>query len=339
MSAEFQPKIDLHRHLEGSIRPETVLDASRTYNLPLPKTLSEMNPLLHVSRPDPDIMTFIRKIDTAITACVNVDMCKRIAREAVEDAAKDRVAYLELRFSPLYMARPHNLSPEGVVEAVVDGVRGAEHEFNIRTNIVGIISRTFGVDACSRELEALLTQHEHIVALDLAGDEIHFPPEMFIGMYKKARDVGWRSCPHAGEVDTAASIWRAIRDLHADRLGHAVHAPDDTELLDYIAEHGIGIESNLTSNVQTTTVDSYMSHPLKQFLQHDIRATINTDDPSISGITLTHELEVAAPAAGLTPDEIIQAQKNALNVAFLSQEEKNYLRNKIILTSYDQSGN
>jgi adenosine deaminase len=118
-----------------------------------------------------------------------------------------------------------------------------------------------------------------------------------------------------------------------------VHAPDDTELLDYIAEHGIGIESNLTSNVQTTTVDSYMSHPLKQFLQHDIRATINTDDPSISGITLTHELEVAAPAAGLTPDEIIQAQKNALNVAFLSQEEKNYLRNKIILTSYDQSGN
>jgi adenosine deaminase len=273
-------------------------------------------------------MTFIGKIDTAITACVNVDMCKRIAKEAVEDAAKDRVSYVELRFSPLYMARPHDLSPEGVVEAVVSGVREGEVEFNIRTNLIGILSRTFGVDACSRELDALLSQHDQIVALDLAGDEIHFPPEMFVELFKKARDVGWRSCPHAGEVDGPESIWRAINDLHADRLGHAVRALEDPRLLNVIAVYGIGVESNLTSNVQTTTVKNYESHPLKKFLQHGIRATINTDDASISGITLTHELEVAAPAAGLTPKMIQQAQENALKVAFLSDEEKDILKAK-----------
>jgi adenosine deaminase len=329
MNTEIQPKIDLHRHLEGSIRPETILDAGRLYNLPLPKTLPEITRQLVTTHPDPDIMTFIEKLNSAISILVDVDMCKRIAKEAVEDAANDHIAYLELRFSPLYMSGPHNLPPEGVVEAVIAGTKEGEKEYNVRTNLIGILSRTFGVEACSRELDALLSQHDHVVALDLAGDEIHFPPELFINLFNKARDVGWRSCPHAGEVDTAESIWRAIRLLHADRLGHAVHATDDPKLMNYIAAYGIGIESNLTSNVQTTTVKNYESHPLKQFLQHGIRATINSDDPSISGITLSHELHIAAPAAGLTNSEIVQAQQNALDVAFLSQQEKRKLIKKL----------
>ena len=110
-----------------------------------------------------------------------------------------------------------------------------------------------------------------------------------------------------------------------DALGHAVHAIDDPALLDYLAQHRICIESNLTSNVQTSTVPDYASHPLKQFLEHGILATINTDDPGISNITLRYEYEVAAPAAGLTPEHTRQAQRNAVQAAFLSAAGKKEL--------------
>ncbi len=131
---------------------------------------------------------------------------------------------------------------------------------------------------------------------------------------------------HAGEAAGPESIWQAVRVLGAERLGHAVRAIEDPALLDYLAEKRIGIESCLTSNVQTSCVSSYRAHPLRRFLEHGILATINTDDPGISGITLHYEYEVAAPQAGLSAAQIRQAQENALEVSFLSEAEKQALR-------------
>ena len=176
-----------------------------------------------------------------------------------------------------------------------------------------------------RELEALLSQKKHIVALDLAGDELHFPGDLFVEHFKIARDAGWHSCPHAGEAAGPESVWQALGDLKAERIGHAVHAMKDPALLDHLADHNIGVESSLTSNVQTSTVVDYATHPISAFLRHGIAATINTDDPGISAVTITHEYEVAAVAAGLTPEEIFQAQRNALAQAFLSESEKTAL--------------
>ena len=226
------------------------------------------------------------------------------------------------------MAETHNLDPTGVVEAVIDGIREGRKNFDIKVNIIGIISRTYGPKTCMKELEALLTCRDEIIALDLAGDELHFPGELFTKHFKRGRDAGWHSDPHAGEVTGPGSVWQAIRELGAERIGHAVHAPEDPALLDYLAEHEIGIESNLTSNVQTSTVKDYIDHPLKLFLQHHILATINTDDPGISAINLAYEYNCAAPKAGLTPEMIHQAQRNALKVAFLSTEEKQALIKK-----------
>jgi adenosine deaminase len=123
-------------------------------------------------------------------------------------------------------------------------------------------------------------------------------------------------------------VWQAVRELGAERIGHAVHAPEDLALLDYLREKRIGIECNLTSNVQTSTVADYPSHPLRLFLEKGIAASINTDDPGISAIDLHYEYEVAAPLAGLTPAMIRLAQENALETAFLSEEEKQALRSK-----------
>ena len=192
------------------------------------------------------------------------------------------------------------------------------------------MSRTFGVDACQNELDALLAHRDNITALDLAGDELGFPGTLFREHFHQARDAGWHITVHAGEAAGPESIWQAIRELGAERIGHGVKAVEDPALMDYLAEHRIGIESCLTSNVQTSTVPSLAQHPLKQFLEHGVLASLNTDDPAVQGIDIQHEYHVAAPAAGLTPQLIRQAQINGLEMAFLSDAEKQALKARVL---------
>ena len=220
------------------------------------------------------------------------------------------------------MAEPHHLNPAAVVEAVVEGVEAGSRDFELPCGLIGILSRTYGPQIAWNELEALLSQREHLRGLDLAGDEAHFPGGWFEPHFKRAREAGWHITVHAGEADGPRSVWQALNGLGAERIGHAVHAPEDEALMDTLAERQTGIEVSLTSNVQTTTVANYASHPLRLFLQRGLCATLNSDDPGISNITLRHEFDVAAPAAGLSDEMIRQAQRNALAAAFLTPEER-----------------
>lgn len=267
-------------------------------------------------------MAFIAKIRNAIEILVDYESCRRIAFECVEDANGSGLDYLELRFSPWFMAEPHQLAAAGVVEAVLDGVKAASNETGLKVNVIGILSRTYGPQTAWKELEALLTRKDEIVALDLAGDEANFPGDLFVEHFRLAREAGWQVTVHAGEAAGAESIWQAIHELGARRIGHAVRAIEDQNLLHYMAENGVGVEANLTSNVQTSTVEDYGNHPLRVFLKSGLLATINTDDPMISGIDLAYEYDIAAPKAGLTLRQIHQAQSNAFRIAFLSVEEK-----------------
>ncbi len=317
------PLIDLHRHLDGNVRLQTVLDLGRKHNIPLPAwDLESLRPHVQVTEPKPTIMDFIAKFHWPMAVLVDYDACRRVAYENIEDAKNEGIDYIELRFSPIFMADAHKLNPDGVTEAVVDGTQAGARDFGLRANLIGILSRTFGPATCARELDALLTQRDRIAALDLAGDEANFPGSLFLEHFKRARDAGWGVTVHAGEADGAHSIWQALRELGTKRLGHAIRAVDDPSLMDYLAENKIGVESNLTSNVQTSCVPDYESHPLKLFLEKGILATINTDDPGISAIDLHYEYNVAAPKAGLSEAQIRQAQENALAIAFLSEEEK-----------------
>lgn len=321
------PLIDLHRHLDGNIRLQTIVDLSRQHNLPLPAwDVEGLRPHVQATEPQPGVMAFIGKFGLMIGVLADYDACRRVAYENVEDAWREGLHYVELRFSPWFMAEPHSLNPAGVVEAMVDGVQAGRRDFAVKVHLIGIISRTYGPEIGWQELDALLRHRDRLAALDLAGDEKHWPGDLFVDHFRRARDAGWRITVHAGELAGPESIWQAIRDLGAMRIGHAVSAIQDTALLDYMAEHRIGIESNLTSNVQTSTVPDYASHPLRLFLERGLPATINTDDPGISGIDLRYEYEVAAPAAGLTAEQIHQAQRNALAVAFVSPEEAAAIR-------------
>ena len=323
------PLIDLHHHLDGSVRLETILDLGQQHGLELPGNDQEsLRPFVQVTEPKADIMEFIAKFEWMIGVLVDYAACERIGYENVLDAEAEGIDYIELRFSPLFMAQPHGLEPAGIVEAVAKGVRRAEAETGVRANLIGIISRHFGPEAAMGELEALLSQKDKLVGLDLAGDEANFPGELFVAHFARARKAGWGITVHAGEAAGAESIWQAIRGLGATRIGHAVRALEDPDLVEYMVENGIGVEANLTSNVQTSTVPSYAAHPLKAMLEAGLLATINSDDPGISNIDLPYEYTVAAPKAGLTQAQIAQAQANALELAFLPAAEKDALRER-----------
>jgi len=320
------PLVELHRHLDGNVRLETILEIGLEKDLGLPATTLEgLRPHVQVTDPRPGIPSFFEKFKWQTLVMVDLNTCSRIAYENVADAYSEGIDYIELRFSPWFMAETHGLDPYGVVEAVVDGVLRGQREFPVSANLIGIISRSYGVEICFKELDTLIAQKEHICALDLAGVEKGFPAKWFQEHFRKGLECGWHSCPHAGEGDGPHSIWQAIEYLHAERIGHAVAAREDPKLMDYLAEHGIGVESNLTSNVQTMTVPDYASHPIGTFLDHGIKASLSTDDPGISGNTIGYEYKVAAEESGLSLKQLRLAQRNALDCAFLTKEEKETL--------------
>ncbi len=321
------PLIDLHRHLDGSVRLETILELGRQHDIPLPgTTLEELRPHVVITTPQPGLIEFLAKFRWMTGVLADYDACRRVARENVEDAKNEGIRYVELRFSPCFMADAHNLDPSRVTAAVIEGVHEGAVATGVRVNLIGILTRTYGPVRARRELRALLDHRAGITALDLAGDEGNWPAELFIDHFREGRDAGWEITVHAGEAAGASSIVTAIEKLGATRIGHAVRAVEDPAVMDLLRERRIGIEANLTSNVQTSTVPDYPSHPLRQFLEAGLAASINTDDPGISGIDLPHELDVAAPAAGLSEAQIVQALENAWETAFLDPEEKARLR-------------
>lgn len=311
------PKIDLHRHLDGNVRTTTILELGRQHGIPLPgEDLESLRPHVTITEPAPGLIAFLEKFRWSMGVLADPEACRRIAYENVEDAAREGIDYVELRFSPWFMASAHGLDLQAVVEAVVQGVEEGRAAFGVKVALIGILSRTFGTEIAAKELEALFTCRSYLVAVDLAGDEANFPAGLFKSHFAKARDTGLHVTVHAGEAAGPESIWDAIRLLGAERIGHGIRAIEDPALMDFIRERGIGLECCLTSNLQTSAVRDLASHPLRHLLEAGLLATINTDDPGISGIDLDYELQVAAPAAGLSEAQIEQARRNAMNLAF-----------------------
>src|SRR4051794_20692464 len=202
------PLIDLHRHIDGSVRLATILDLGKKHGVKLPgTTLEELRPHVQIMERQPGVMEFIARMLWMTAVLGDVEACRRVARENVEDAKREGIDYIELRFSPWFMAEPHRLDPKEVVAAVIEGVAEGAEATGVRVNLIGILSRTYGVDTARIELDALLTQRDKITALDLAGDEANFPPALFIEHFRRGRDAGWRITVHAGESAGAQSVW------------------------------------------------------------------------------------------------------------------------------------
>ncbi len=325
------PLVDLHRHLDGNIRPQTIWELAHEFSIALPEsTLDAFMPHVKIVKQEADLLGFLKKLDWGVAVLANLDACKRIAFENVEDAYNAGLDYAELRFSPFYMAMAYKLPVADVVAAVVDGIKAGMKQFTVKIKLIGILSRTFGVENCTLELNALLEHKNDLVAVDLAGDEYNFPGSLFVEHFKRVRNADLHCTIHAGEAAGAASVWQAINELGATRIGHGVKSGEDPQLLEYMAKHNIAIESCLTSNFQTGTVNNLSEHPIKQFLAAGIPVCLNTDDPAVEGIEIKDEYQVAQQQLGFNQQQLSQLQENGLNVAFLSASERKALQESAI---------
>ena len=320
------PLVDLHRHLDGNVSVKTIWELGHQHGIQLPaNSLEALAPFVQIQGKENSLVAFLKKLDWMVGVLADLDAVKRVAYENVLDAASQGLDYTELRFSPYYMAMSHNLPIEGVVEAVIDGVRTGMKESTVKVNLIGILSRSFGQEKCRLELDGLLAHKDKLVAMDLAGDELGFPGDLFTEHFKRVRDANLQITAHAGEAAGPESMWQAIEVLGATRIGHGVNAIRDPKLMDYLAKHRIGIESCPTSNLHTSTVADYDSHPFKTFLNAGVLIGLNTDDPGVSNIDIAHEYRVAKLDIGLTVAQLAQVQRNGVEMAFLSDSERKAL--------------
>jgi adenosine deaminase len=321
---EGYPLVELHRHLDGNVRIETVLDLCRQHGLELPAwTVEELRPHVQILEREPSLVHFIAKFELLRRAMVDYDAVRRIVRENLEDAAREGIDYIELRFSPYFMGETHGLDTFGVVDAVCDGLEEGLAAVPVKAKLIGIIARNYGPEIGRIELAAAIRGRERgVVALDLAGDEAGYPGELFVRHFQEAREAGLHTIAHAGEAAGAESVRQAVLGLRAERIGHGIRAIEDPAVLDLLAERRIPLEVCPTSNLHTSTVRDYRSHPLPTLLRRGIRCTLSTDDPSISGLDLAHEYRVASEELGLSEAEIRRMQETAVEAAFLAPEER-----------------
>ena len=322
-----RPLVELHRHLDGNVRLETVLDLASRHRLPLPAaTVEGLAPHVRLSAPTGDLLGFLARLDLLRSVLADYDAVRRVVRENLEDAAAEGIDYIELRFSPYFMAEPHGLDPLGVAEAACDALEEARGAVPVAAKLIAVVSRTYGPERGWVEVEAAVACRERgVVALDLAGDEAGFPGELFVDHFRRAAEAGLHRIAHAGEVTGPASVRQAVFGLGAERIGHGIRAVEDPATVEMLVERGVPLEICPTSNVHTSTVASYRLHPLPALYAAGVRVTLSTDDPAISGIDLAHEYRVARDEIGLGDEDLLRMQDNALAAAFLSNEERRAL--------------
>lgn len=324
------PKIDLHRHLEGSLRLETLLEIARLHKLDVPSDdLNALRPLVQVTNDPATHEAFLAKFEVLRHFYRSPELIRRLVYEAVEDAAKDNVKYLELRFSPQALARVRGFSMAAAADWVIASVAQAEADFDIRVGLIITLVRHDPVHQARQVAEIAFERFgKGIVGLDLAGDEVKFPSRPFTPLFKEAKQVGLGITVHAGEWASAYGVREAVLDLFADRIGHGVRTLENSEILRMVRDRKTSFEVCLTSNLQTGVVHQMDHHPLVDMLDVGLHATLNTDDPSISNCTLTDEYEIALNKLNIGYAALRQSVLTAANAAFLPTAERQKLVQK-----------
>ncbi len=319
------PKVDLHRHLEGSLRFSTIVEIASRERIPLPTTDPEaLRRYVQVNERDlPDYHAFLEKFRILRRIYSSREAIQRIAYEVVVDAAEENVRYLELRFNPLALAQAQGFPLRKVSEWVIEAGTKAARERKIRLNFLVTVTRDTDLET-ARELVklALELRGKGVVGLDLAGDEVNYRAYPFAPLFRDARRRGLGLTIHAGEVTGPGSIYEAVEILGAHRIGHGVKAIEDVNVLDLLRFRKVVLEICLTSNLQTGAVKKIEEHPFPALLRLGVLTTLNTDDPGISGTTLTDEYLLALRGLGITQEELLAVLWNGILGAFLPPADK-----------------
>lgn len=321
------PKIDLHRHLEGSLRLDTLSDIAREHGVDLPGYgVEAIRPLVQMIDGDPHTYrSFLNKFRVLRHFYKTQEVVERVTREAVADAAKDNVRYLELRFTPSALGNQGSFSMDDVTQWVIESVRKAEADHAIQVNLIMSMNRHEDL-SIGRQIAELAIRHRgDIVGLDLAGDEVAFSARPFAPIFLKAKQAGLGITVHAGEWQGSENIIESIQHLWADRIGHGVRVIENSDAVRFVRERQITLEICPTSNLQSGVIRRLSQHPLADLVDLRLPITINTDDPSVSNIVLSDEYALAVGELGLSLDGLKQTILTAARAAFLPEEEKEAL--------------
>jgi adenosine deaminase len=323
--ARALPKAELHCHLDGSVRPATLLELGREYGQPLPASTPEALGRVMAARDVRDLDDYLRRFDITLSVMQTADALRRIAYELVEDAASDGVRYIEIRFCPALNVRG-SLSLAEVMDAVLRGIALAERDHDVLARVIVCALRSMP-PALSRELAELAVDYRGrgVVGFDLAGGEHGNPAAAHAAAFDLARRSGLAVTVHAGEAFGPKSIRQAVFDLCADRIGHGTRLYEDPDLASYVKDRRVTLEICLTSNVQTHVVPSYDAHPLRSYFDHGVSVTLNTDNRLVSGTTLTDEYLHAARALDFTLHELGEIAIESFAAAFLPWESRRTL--------------
>lgn len=322
------PKIELHRHLEGSVRLQTLVDIALEYGIEMP----EYDP--EILRPFVQMMPgekrtsqhFLSKFSMLRQFYRSNDVVARIAREAVEDAAADNIHYMELRFTPMALCNVTKSPLEDIVALVAETVCETAKACGIQVKLIASMNRHESVEIGEKVMRAAIANmHKGVVALDLAGDEANFSALPFRSLFQQAREAGLGITIHAGEWNGANSVWDAIGNMNAKRIGHGIRALEDIAMINVLVEREIVLEVCPSSNYLSGIVDSLDNHPLILLTDHDVLTTINTDDPSVCNVTLSEEIALTMTHIGLTLEDIKKYTLRAARAAFLPNAERDAL--------------
>lgn len=317
------PKVDLHRHLEGSITAETLVGIADKYGGILPAyTVDKLRPYVQMDGELPSFTTFLKKFLVYRGFYTCREAIQEIAYRAVQDAALDAVKYLELRYSPSHFAGTKFREDE-VVGWIHSAIGRASRDFAIIVIPILTISRDYGLELATTTVNhAAALEQGFFYGLDIAGNEVVNSARPFADLFALAKKSGLKLTIHAGEAGGPDNVMQAVVDFAADRIGHGVRSIEDSRVMAELRNRNILLELCLTSNVHTGVIPSIEDHPIRKLMDFGVPVSINTDDPAISATTLSREYVEAVARLGFTEAELRQLNLQALDHAFYPDRDE-----------------
>lgn len=316
------PKTELHVHLDGSLRPGTIVDLAGEYGVELPThDVDELADYMFV-RDAENLEDYLARFGVTLSVMQHSTALERIAYELCADAAAENIRYMEIRYSPILHTESGLPLPE-TVDAPLRGMRKAEAEFGIRSNLIICGIRNMDPDV-SRDLADLTIAYKDrgVVAFDLAGAEYNYPAKKHKNAFYRVRNANIGATIHAGEAYGAESIHQAIHYCGAQRIGHGTRLIDDPDLMTYVNDFRIPLEICLTSNVQTRAAADFDSHPVREYYDRGLVVSLHTDNRLMSGTTVTEEYVRAWMHLDFGLAEVAEMIRFGFASAFLHHDEK-----------------
>jgi adenosine deaminase len=318
------PKTEIHIHLEGSIRTQTIIDVAREYNLPIPSyDPTELDRHVKVYKQMSDLAAVLEAFAIFQNSIASPQVVERIAWELFEDAAWQNIKLFEVRFSPDWAFHGHNLDWDECLESLLRAKERAEARFDMAIGYIAITSRSLGAASCVRTVGWAIRHRDHILGVDLADAEDLFPIREFAAPVLKAKEAGLKVTIHSGENTPASAVADTIRTVQPDRIGHGIHIIEDMNAVDLVRERGITLEVNPWSNYLTNSVPTIEEHPLKKLFDLGVKVTINSDDPEVLETNLNNEYRIAHEVLGMSLEEIKVCNAFACEASFLPEAAKN----------------